>query len=222
MLVFYSRLLREIRSHTLLRLLCLFAAIESMHRQPLLDMLDRYEARFPSEREVVARIRRLVVEHVDCFDRTCRPGHVTASAWVTTRERDRVLLVHHRKLDRWLQPGGHADGQSDIPAAALREAVEETGLGCLRLCDAASEITPLDLDVHIIPARFDASGAMVDDAHEHHDVRFLVVAEGDLAPRVSDESHDVRWFTAAELHAATDEESVLRLWRKSRQSGSRQ
>jgi 8-oxo-dGTP pyrophosphatase MutT (NUDIX family) len=188
-----------------------------MHRRPLLDMLDRYEARYPGEREVAARIRRLVVEHNDCFDRTCRPGHVTASAWVTTPARDRVLLVHHRKLDRWLQPGGHADGQSDIPAAALREAVEETGLGRLRLSGDLSELTPLDLDVHIIPARYDATGALVDDAHEHHDVRFLIVAEGDLTPQVSDESHDVRWFTEEELYAAIDEESVLRMWRKSRQ-----
>ena len=188
-----------------------------MHRRPLLDMLARYEARYPDERKVAARIRQLVVEHEDCFDRTCRPGHVTASAWVTTPTHDRVLLVHHRKLDRWLQPGGHADGQCDIPAAALREAAEETGLGRLRLSDDQSAVTPLDLDVHIIPARYNADGALIDDAHEHHDVRFLVIADGDLTPQVSDESHDVRWFTKKELLAATDEESVLRMWRKSGQ-----
>jgi 8-oxo-dGTP pyrophosphatase MutT (NUDIX family) len=185
-----------------------------MHRQPLLEMLDRYAARHPDERDVATRIRRLVLEHADCFDRTCRPGHVTASGWVTTPERDRVLLVHHRKLDRWLQPGGHADGQSDIPAAALREAVEESGLASLRLAPDKGVVTPLDLDVHIIPPRYDASGQLVEDAHEHHDVRFLVLAEGNLAPQVSEESHDVRWFTSEELLATTDEESVLRMWRK--------
>jgi 8-oxo-dGTP pyrophosphatase MutT (NUDIX family) len=185
-----------------------------MHRRPLLDMLDRYEARYPSEHDVAARIRSLVREHADCFARTCRPGHVTASAWVTTPARDRVLLVHHRKLDRWLQPGGHADGQSDVPAAALREAVEESGLADLRLADNGAAMTPLDLDVHIIPSRYDAAGNLVEDAHEHHDVRFLIIADGELAPQVSDESHDVRWFTAEELLAVTDEESVLRMWRK--------
>ena len=185
-----------------------------MHRRDLLDMLDRYEQRYPNERDVAARIRALVAEHPDCFNRTCRPGHVTASAWVTTERRDRVLLVHHRKLDRWLQPGGHADGQSDVPAAALREAAEETGLPRLRLSNESGSATPLDLDIHIIPARYDAAGALLEDAHEHHDVRFLVIAEGDLTPQVSDESHAVRWFTADELHAATDEESVLRMWRK--------
>ena len=187
-----------------------------MHRRPLLELLDRYEARYPDERAVAARIRALVMEHADCFDRTCRPGHVTASAWVTTPQRNRVLLVHHRKLDRWLQPGGHADGQADIPAAALREAIEETGLSRLRLSEDAS-ITPLDLDVHVIPARIAPSGELLEDAHEHHDVRFLIIAAGDLTPQVSEESHDVRWFTGEELHAATDEESILRMWRKSQQ-----
>jgi 8-oxo-dGTP pyrophosphatase MutT (NUDIX family) len=180
-------------------------------------MLARYVARHPGEHEVAARIRELVAAHPECFDRTCRPGHVTASAWVTTPARDRVLLVHHRKLDRWLQPGGHADGQADVAAAALREAVEESGLACLRLVDEIRELTPLDLDIHVIPPRYDATGAVIEDAHEHHDVRFLVIAEEELTPQVSDESHDVRWFTADELHAATDEESVLRMWRKANQ-----
>lgn len=185
-----------------------------MHRQPLLDMLGRYESLYPQEGSVAARIRQLVESRADCFERSCRPGHVTASAWVTTPTRDRCLLVHHRKLNRWLQPGGHADGQTDVPAAALREAIEESGLTNLRLHHGDATVTPLDLDVHDIPARYDAVGNLVEEGHEHHDVRFLVIAHGDLSPQVSDESHDVRWFTAVELHAATHEESVLRLWRK--------
>jgi 8-oxo-dGTP pyrophosphatase MutT (NUDIX family) len=178
-------------------------------------MLDRYQRRYPEESAVAARIRALVEGHANCFDRVCRPGHVTASAWVTTPERNRFLLVHHRKLDRWLQPGGHADGQADIAAAALREAIEESGLAGLRLAENRSPPTPLDLDVHIIPARYDDAGQLHEDAHEHHDVRFLVIAEGDLSPRVSDESHDVLWLSAEGLQALTDEESVLRMWRKS-------
>ncbi|HMO87087.1 MAG TPA: NUDIX hydrolase [Lacipirellulaceae bacterium] len=182
-----------------------------MHRQPLLAMLERYLQRYPREADVVARIGRLVREHADCFHRSCRPGHVTASAWVTTPARDRFLLVHHRKLDRWLQPGGHMDGEPDVAAAALREVREETGLAALRVAD---DQTPLDLDVHVIPARRDAAGAILEDAHEHHDVRLLVIADGDLTPAASAESHAVRWFNAAELARITDEESVLRMWRK--------
>jgi 8-oxo-dGTP pyrophosphatase MutT (NUDIX family) len=185
-----------------------------MHRRPLLDMLRRYEARYPSERQVVARIRQLVEEHADCFDRTCRPGHITGSAWVTTTGRDQFLLVHHRKLNRWLQPGGHAEGEADISAVALREAAEESGLVDLQLARDDDALIPLDLDVHVIPARYDAAGNLVEDAHEHYDVRFLVIAPGQLAPRVSEESHDVRWFNADKLQQATDEESVLRMWRK--------
>ncbi len=168
---------------------------------------------------MAGRIRALVELHPNCFERTCRPGHVTASAWVTTSARDRFLLVHHRKLNRWLQPGGHMDGHPDVAAAALREVAEETGLANVRLAarsESDEALTPLDLDVHIIPERRDAAGNVIEDSHEHHDVRVLVIAEGDLTPQVSDESHAVRWFTADELQAAIDEESVLRLWRKSR------
>ncbi|QDT76047.1 NUDIX hydrolase [Lacipirellula limnantheis] len=186
-----------------------------MHREPLLALLDRYDARHPSESAMTARIRQLVVAHADCFERTCRPGHITASAWITTPARDRFLLVHHRKLDRWLQPGGHADGQTDAAEVAMREATEETGLPQLRHAATGPEATPLDLDVHVIPARYDAAGSLIEDAHEHHDIRFLIIADGDLTPQVSEESHAVRWFTPAELQAVTDEESVLRLWRKS-------
>jgi hypothetical protein len=77
----------------------------------------------------------------------------------------------------------------------------------------------LDLDVHVIPARYSADGELLEDAHEHHDVRFLVVAPEPTPPQANDESHAVRWFTAEELHAVTDEESVLRMWRKAAGSG---
>ncbi len=160
---------------------------------------------------MVARVEELVRAHADCFVRSCYPGHLTGSAWITSADGERALLVHHRKLDKWLQPGGHADGQTDIAEVALREAQEETGLTDLQLADP----TPLDVDVHLIPAR----GA--DPEHEHHDIRFHFIAANGATPIVSDESHAVRWFTEAELFAATQEESVLRLWRKARLAATR-
>jgi 8-oxo-dGTP pyrophosphatase MutT (NUDIX family) len=192
-----------------------------MHRRPLLKLLDEYAALYPDEQSVAARIRRLVESRPDCFERTCRPGHVTASAWVTTPDRRQVLLVHHRNLDRWLQPGGHADGQTDAAAVALREVEEETGLVGLRIVapfgvEACEGPLPFDLDVHLIPPRRSPQGEVVEGAHEHHDVRFHVVAAGNLTVRLSDESHDVRWFDADELRSVTDEESVLRMDRKCR------
>ncbi|HCK40876.1 MAG TPA: NUDIX hydrolase [Planctomycetaceae bacterium] len=185
-----------------------------MHRLPLLDMLRRYSSRYPDEAEMLARIRHLVESAPDCFQRTCRPGHITGSAWVLSHDRTKCLLLHHRKLDRWLQPGGHADGQTEIQQVALREAEEESGLTQLALLGDCQDLVPLDIDVHKIPARFDAAGNMTEDAHEHHDIRFLVVAGANQELVLSEESHDLRWFTNQEVLQVTQEESVLRMMRK--------
>jgi 8-oxo-dGTP pyrophosphatase MutT (NUDIX family) len=185
-----------------------------MHRRPLLDMLARYREMFPAEAEVVDRMVALVEEHADCFERTCRPGHVTGAAWILSSDRRRCLLTHHRKLDRWLQLGGHADGQWQVDEVALREAREESGLADFEFLPVDGALMPFDLDVHQIPARYDASGRQIEDAHEHHDVRFLLVARGNEQPRCSDESHEVAWFTPAEIEQLTTEESVLRMLRK--------
>ncbi len=185
-----------------------------MHRQPLQTMLDLYADSYRDELEMVDRIRRLVTAHDDCFERTCRPGHITGSAWILSHDRTQCLLVHHRKLNRWLQPGGHADGQTDVADVALREAEEETGLTKLELALSSGQVVPLDVDVHLIPARLDELGNEIESAHEHHDIRFLLVAEPDQPLVLSDESHDLRWFSKDELLEATDEESVLRMQRK--------
>ncbi len=180
-----------------------------MHRRPLLTMLNRYAKRYPAEADVAKRIERLVTAHADCFERACRPGHITGSAWVLSHDRRRCLLVHHGKLNRWLQPGGHADGQTDVAQVALREAQEETGLIELELT-----AEPLDIDVHLIPARLDRDGHQLEDAHEHHDIRFLFVAAPGQQLILSDESHEIRWFSREEVLEATDEQSVLRMLRK--------
>jgi 8-oxo-dGTP pyrophosphatase MutT (NUDIX family) len=180
-----------------------------MHRQPLLNLLTRYAERYPDEADVAERIEQLVVDHADCFERTCRPGHVTGSAWVLSHDRTQCLLVHHGKLNRWLQPGGHADGQTDVAQVALREVQEETGLIDLQLIDE-----PLDIDVHLIPSRLDHNGNQTEDAHEHHDIRCLFLAAAGQKLVLSDESHEVRWFSRAQLMEVTDEESVLRMLRK--------
>ena len=184
-----------------------------MSRYHMLTMLTRYAERFPEESEVVHRITALIERRSDCCHRVCRPGHLTASAWVVSRDRKKVGLVHHKKLGKWLQPGGHADGDSDLAGVAWREATEELGLRGLRLL---SDDLPLDVDVHDIPAHFDEAGNLVDDAHEHHDVRFLLVAEGDEQLIVSNESHQVRWIDIDHLEEYTRETSVLRMAEKVR------
>ena len=185
-----------------------------MNRRPLLEMLARYRSVFPQEASVVDRICELVESNVDCFERTCRPGHITAAAWILSSDRRRCLLTHHRKLDRWLQLGGHADGHWAVEEVALREAREESGMTAFDLVPIDGVPMPFDVDVHQIPARYDAEGEILEDAHEHHDVRFLLIAHEGQDACASDESHEVGWFTPGEIERLTDEESVLRMLRK--------
>jgi 8-oxo-dGTP pyrophosphatase MutT (NUDIX family) len=181
-----------------------------VHRKPLLDLLARYRAAHPDESACADRVRALVESQADCFSRSCVPGHVTASAWLLSPDGKRFLLTHHRKLNRWLQLGGHADGDSDVAAVALREAREESGLRELRFAYAADAPVPIDLDVHPIPAR---AG---EPAHDHHDVRFVLVAAPGQTIFASDESTALEWFEMDDLERIADDDSVLRLGRKVR------
>lgn len=181
-----------------------------LQRSPVLELLERYLTRHPAEGATVTEIRSLVEQEPRCLERDCYPGHLTASAWIVSPDRDRFLLAHHRKLGRWLQLGGHADGQSDLGAVALREAREESGMHRFVFAAPADRLVPLDVDVHRIPAH----GR--EPPHHHHDVRFLLVARPDQALVCSGESTALQWFRDRELESLTDDESVLRLGRKAR------
>lgn len=156
----------------------------------------------------MARVRSLVLAHPDCFERTCLPGHVTASAWILDASCEHFLLTHHAKLDRWLQLGGHADGDPRVEAVALREAREESGMEDFDWVRTGGELLPVDVDVHDIPA---AGG---EPRHQHHDVRFVLVAAAGQSLRRSDESKDLRWFERVRLAEVVDEPSILRMARK--------
>jgi 8-oxo-dGTP pyrophosphatase MutT (NUDIX family) len=136
-------------------------------------------------------------------------GHVTGSAFILAPVRSAVLLTHHRKLDIWIQLGGHCDGIADARFVALKEAYEESGLSRIRLLSEQV----LDVDIHQIPAG-------KEPAHLHYDTRFLMQAEaGDIA--VSDESHDLAWVPLDQLEDYTQERSVLQMREKFRLWGSR-
>ena len=139
---------------------------------------------------------------VDALDRTCRPGHLTGSALVVDPSDRRILVLFHTKLQRWLQPGGHADGDADLARVALREAVEETGIPGLRVVEPA-----VDLDVHRVepPA---------EDAHDHHDVRFLVLAPPGSVPVGNHESEALRWVSEADLSSLGADAGLCRLARR--------
>ena len=141
-------------------------------------------------------------EHPDALHRSCLEGHLTAAAVLLDPERERILLTHHRKLGRWLQLGGHCDGDANLAAVALREAREESGIAVLRIAER-----PIDVDVHAIPARGD------EPEHLHLDTRFVVLAPPDAVETVSDESLALGWFGPDDLGGIELDDSVRRLFR---------
>lgn len=155
----------------------------------------------------VPDVRRRVLDfldgHPDALDRSCEPGHLTASALVVDPADGRFVILHHRKLGRWLQPGGHADGDDDLAAVALREAQEETGLAGLVVRTPA-----VDLDVHEVRPPGERP-------HLHLDLRFVVEAPPGSAalgpPPGNHESHEVRWVDIEDLDGLDVDDSLRRL-----------
>ncbi len=176
-----------------------------MHRKPFLELLENYGKRHSEESGVVERFRIFVTENPDCFERTLETGHITGSAWIISESGQETLLTHHRKLDIWVQTGGHADGECDVLAVAMKEAEEEAGLNSI--APVSPEI--FDLDVHSIPAR------KSDPEHFHYDVRFAIRQTGSQEFVVSEESHDLAWVPLDDLEKYTSEESMLRMRQKS-------
>ena len=181
-----------------------------MHRDPLRKLLDAYREHHPDETDCVDRIRGLVDGHANCFERSCLPGHITASSWIVSHDHSQVLLTHHRKLGLWLQLGGHADGETKVLDVALREAREESGMQNFRVVKSNASELPFDVDVHEIPPHKN------DPAHEHHDIRYLLVAEPGQPLVMSSESKDLRWFPVEEIPSIAADESIVRMHRKAR------
>jgi 8-oxo-dGTP pyrophosphatase MutT (NUDIX family) len=159
------------------------------------------------ERADVQLVRAFLEEHpLDAHLRSQALGHLTGSGFVLDAARAHVLLLHHRRLDRWLQPGGHGEGEVEPRLIALREIEEETGL-------AASDLEPfpderiLDVDVHRIPAR------PGEPEHAHLDLRYGFVARERASPRLSHESRALRWVPLDALPADADD-SLRRAVRK--------
>lgn len=175
-------------------------------RLEILDLLNTYLQRYPGEADMVNWYTRFVAENKNCFERSLLIGHVTGSALVLNSSRDSVLLTHHRKLDKWLQPGGHADGDADVLRVALKEADEETGLASIEPVTSAL----LDVDIHLIPPRGD------EPEHHHYDCRFLLCSTGPDNFTVSEESYDLAWVAVDRIEDYTTEASILRMIEKAR------
>jgi 8-oxo-dGTP pyrophosphatase MutT (NUDIX family) len=160
-----------------------------MNKTVLSRKLSIYKTSYPEEALFVPRFLSLLNNFHNCYSRSLSTGHITGSAWIINEDADAVLLVHHKKLDRWLQPGGHADGDENIISVSSKEAKEETGLSSLRLVN--EDI--FDIDIHQIPEHKSIK------AHLHHDIRFLFQADQSEDIVVSDESNNVAWIPIEKL-----------------------
>lgn len=153
---------------------------------------------------MTSRFIEFVKTEAECFERSLATGHITGSAWVVNADGSEVLLTHHRKLDRWLQLGGHADGESDVLAVAVKEAEEESGLEDFEQVGGGI----FDIDIHPIPAR------KGEPEHLHYDVRYVLRVNGCTEYIVSDESHDLRWVKPEGVNTLTAETSMMRMVEK--------
>ena len=165
-------------------------------------LLERYAPAHAEQRKTRdAMLSVLDLHPQDAHLRTCVEGHLTASALVIDESRGKALLTFHKKLERWLQLGGHCDGDANLPGAALRESWEESGIEGLVI-----DPVPVDLDLHLIPARKN------EPAHLHLDTRFFVYAPSGAKETLSEESHSLGWFDRAGLEAIETDGSVRRLF----------
>jgi len=179
------------------------------NRTPILTKLKAYKGSDANEESMRLQLIEFVETHEDCFERTQLAGHVNGSAWIIDKDREFALLTHHAKLNKWLQLGGHSDGDPDTLNVATREANEESGLKSV--VAVSPEI--FDIDIHPIPARGD------EPEHFHYDIRFMFYADKDEPFVISEESKDLAWVKLDKISELTDSESMLRMVRKSNNFG---
>jgi 8-oxo-dGTP pyrophosphatase MutT (NUDIX family) len=176
-----------------------------MNRESILQEIRAHRALDAHEEGMRLQIEAFIAEHERFFDRSLSIGHLTGSAWILNRERTHALLTHHRKLDLWVQLGGHVEEDADMLSAAWREAREESGL---------PNVHPMtekifDVDIHRIPPRKD------EPEHFHYDIRYIFSADPNSDLTISPESKTLAWVSLEKISELTREESILRMIRKS-------
>lgn len=170
-------------------------------RRLILEWLHGHTAWDEEEEQMRVQTLNFVGSNRNCLERSNLAGHITGAAWILDETGKKVLLMHHRKLGLWLQPGGHSDGEPDTRLVALREAQEETGLTSLRV--ESGEL--FDVDVHVIPAR------KTEPRHLHYDLRFVLRADSTEPLQGNSESKDLLWVPLEEVHHYNKHWSVMRM-----------
>lgn len=188
---------------------------EYLERKFLLKTLDEYKkiTLFANQNQTVQQFSDFIKNEPNCFKRNNHQGHVTGSALVTNSAFTKVLFTYHAKLQKWLQLGGHADGEHLIHDVAKREAIEESGIAEFEYLDIQNfpfssahyedKILPFDIDIHLIPENKN------EPAHYHYDVRYLLKTESEDF-QISEESLDLKWIDINEVPFYTNDPSTLR------------
>lgn len=180
-----------------------------MHRQFILKLLEKYQTTDPSENTMRTDLIQFVTDHDNCFNRELSLGHITGSAWLVNKTLTHVFFTHHKKLDRWFQPGGHSDGNPNTLAVAMKEASEESGIEDVFIQPLNDDI--FDIDIHTIPARKN------EPEHLHYDIRFILEADMNQPLNISDESHEIAWIAIEDISKYTNEISIMRMLDKMKQ-----
>ena len=172
----------------------------------LRQLLKTYIQKNPYEVNAI-KMLNFFNNHSGCFEKDYLPGHFTGSAWIISPDKNKILMTHHKKLNMWLQLGGHADGETDLKSVALKEAKEESGLNDFSIL--SEEI--FDLDIHKIEPMNE------DLEHLHYDVRFLLEADpNEQNIIISEESYDVKWVSLDDVLEYNSEESISRMIEKTK------
>lgn len=174
-----------------------------MKRKNLLALLERYTSFHKEEVDFKIEMLNFINNNENCFERALTTGHITASAWLINKDNTKALLLHHAKLGKWFQLGGHADGNPNTLEVAINEAQEESGLTAIH--PLSNSI--FDIDIHLIPEN------SKEKEHIHYDVRFLLQADSEEV-KMNRESKQLLWISKDPSGLPTDNPSVVRMFNK--------
>lgn len=177
-----------------------------MIKDELIKLLIGYKSSYREEEEYKLQMLDFLYNNDVFLGKGNSKGHLTGSAWIVNRDRTMVLLTHHRKLNKWLQLGGHTEENENVLETALREAKEESGLSNI-ICLSENIF---DIDVHIIPER------KAEKEHFHYDIRFIFEANSEDKLLVSSESKALKWVTLEEIRNFSQSPSILRMAEKTK------
>tara|TARA_Y100001968_G_C19091618_1_gene588002 strand:- start:15 stop:551 length:537 start_codon:yes stop_codon:yes gene_type:complete len=169
-----------------------------------ITLMENYISRYPNEKKA-ALVLQFLKKGGDLFSNTNKEGHFTGSAWIINPQKNKVLLTHHKKLNKWIQLGGHADGEKNLLSVALREAREESGIKHFTVVN--NQI--FDVDIHPV------LNAKRQKSHLHYDIRFLFKANPKNEKIItSKESFDVAWVPIEKISELNPEKSLTRMIKK--------